>query len=83
MRLSIRLTSARAIDPDTEALALHPVATHHGPLGDRLDEHGGVHGRQVVAPVQERTPLDPHVRGANNHAIALALALEYRLRRAR
>ncbi|MDT4881944.1 hypothetical protein FQZ97_1178440 [compost metagenome] len=34
-----------------------------------------------MAPVQERTPLDPHVRGANDHAIALALALEYRLRR--
>ncbi len=73
----------RAIDPDTEALALHPVPTNHGPLGDRLDEDGRVHGREVVAPVQEGTALDLDVRGANDQPIALALPLEYCIRRAR
>ncbi len=83
MRLSIRLTSRV---PSTQIPKPWPcirLPRTTAPWATGWMNTAAFTGRQVVAPVQERTPLDPHIRGADDHAIALALALEYRLRRSR
>ncbi|MCY1554553.1 hypothetical protein D9M68_911300 [compost metagenome] len=42
-----------------------------------LDEHGGVHGRQVAPPVKQGAAFDGHLGGADDQAVALPVPVEY------
>ena len=65
-----------AIDPDAKALALQAVAQHLRATRLGLDEHSGVHGREVGAPIEERAALDADIRRADQQAVALPFGLE-------